>query len=164
MKKQILFLGLSILLLVSCGSEVTEVKKKADYNYVELDECTVPIPKNYKTLKGSKVCPHRFSEYSDVMEMYRIFLCGREEDDIEKIDEVVDKFDAMTFISKTKRDNFTIIETSFKTVTGDSQIYYLFSEKSHINLENSNEVELTYLLDYCRKTWKSTLKREKHAK
>ena len=154
MKKQLLFLGLSILFLVSCGNEVTEVKKKAEYIYVEIEECSIPVPKMYKKIK-SKNTPqyyHRYVYDNGLFNSGTIFTQKRLEDSYEKIKTSIERMKKV--IDRERKDNqFTIIET-YTQYKKRRYTYFIFGIKTYIVLDGSNEEVLNYTLEYCKKTWK----------
>lgn len=160
MKKQLLLFGLSILLLVSCGSEATELKKKAGYIYVEIEECSIPVPKIYEMAKHGNMhlYEHNYS-YSDKY-IQNLITKKRYEDDYENLISFIKKSKTMKLGLKRNRNNFSIVEVN--STFDDKIIYYLFGINTHITLSGSNEEELDYILKYCKKTWKLN-KGEKNA-
>ena len=154
MKKQLLFLGLSILFLVSCGSEVTEVKKKAEYIYVEIEECSIPVPKIYKIAKDGNAKPyeHKYHYFGKNFNGKTIVTKKRFEGDYEDLLSFVKKTKTMKLDQEINRTNFKIVTVN--STFDDKITYYLFGIDAYIILSGSNEEELNYTLNYCKKTWK----------
>ena len=160
MKKVVTILSTVALFLVSCGNETTAKKpeQKEDYRYVEIEECTIPIPKKFKMTNYGNKKPylHNYA-YEEILSKYSIVQTTlRNEDDYITMKEFIAQGRNKAIVSETKRDNFQILESTIY----DDTMYHIYGEKSVISLLSSNKTELNYLLDYCKKTWKLN-KREK---
>jgi hypothetical protein len=151
MKKTITILSAVVLLLASCGNEKTakKLEQKEDYRYVEIEECTIPIPKKFK-LKESNNSKRIYSFDDKNHKLHIIHINKRYEDDYINMKEFIAQGRNRAIVSETERDNFKILESTIY----DDTMYYMYGKKSAIGLTTSNKAELNYLLDYCKKTWK----------
>jgi hypothetical protein len=157
MKKTITILSAVVLLLASCGNEKTakKLEQKEDYRYVEIEECTIPIPKKYDMTNHGNEEPYLhnyvYEEKRHILnKQYLITVKKRYEDDYINMKEFIAQGRNRTIVSETTRDNFQILESTIY----DDTMYYMYGKKSVIGLMPSNKAELNYLLDYCKKTWK----------
>ena len=156
MKKIISILGIAVLLLVSCGNETThnQPEQKEDYRYVEIEECSIPIPKKFKELESGSVHIHRFGYRYNIIDYKKINISINKKDDY-----IYDKNSIMqskiTILkSDFLRNNFKIIKWELIDPVQNEDHYKLFGVKTNISLINSSEKELNYLLNYCKQTWK----------
>jgi len=161
------------LLLQGCGTETGKIKKDPKYIYVEIEECTIPIPESYDIATDGNNEPYQHKYIGDKnIENYRaIATASRQENDVERAKKITEKT-LSTLSNKSlkesifNRDNFKIYEVTLlskiasKTKTTN---YHLFGKNTQVILINSNEIELNYLLNYCKKTWKLN-KGEKNVK
>ena len=164
------------LLLTSCGSETTKPTQDPAYDYVEIEECIIPVLKEIK-MKYTKVDGGRGSfnfiesdgkkirtyhvviskSYSSVKKKYIARKQDIEQSKITKIifEKVTDKFNVI---------GWEAIDTPSlsKFVT-----YEFFGINTMISMNEYGEKikqkkDLDYLLNYCKKTWKLN-KGEKNA-
>ena len=157
MKKTITILGMATLLLVSCGTETTasKPKQKKDYRYVEIEECTIPIPKKFEMTNygNSKPYLHNYV-YEEkrliLNKQYIIAVKKRYEDDYINMKEFMAQGKDRAVVLERTKDNFKILESTIY----DDPVYHLYGKKSVIAMLPSNKKEVDYLLDYCKKTWK----------
>ena len=154
MKKQLLFLGLSILFLVSCGSEVTEVKKKAEYIYVEIEECSIPVPRKYNKIEDKDMGKYEYRyTYSGGKDDYKnISILHQKKNSYKRVKKLINSVNTMHINREFKRDEFRIIEVN--ATYRKRYTYHILGIKTYIVLDGSNEEELNYTLEYCKKTWK----------
>ena len=155
--KIISLFSIALLFLQSCGNETTrnQSEQETEYRYVEIAECTIPIPKKFKITNygnnGFYLHNYIYEEKKDMRnKQYLISVNKRRKDDYIHMIESIDKMKNMTIVSETKKNHFKIIES---TMDGDT-MFHLYGVKSRIDLLVSNKKELNYLLDYCQKTWK----------
>jgi hypothetical protein len=143
-------------MLVSCGTEKTKkIVENENYNYVEIEECTIPIPKKYEMTNYGNKEPYShnylYEEKRDKLnKQYIIMTTKRFEDDYISMKEFIAQGRNRVVVLETTRNNFKILESKIY----DDTIYNLYGKKSVIGLMPSNETELNYLLNYCEKTWK----------
>jgi len=156
MKKIITILSMATLLLVSCGTETTasKLKQKKDYRYVEIEECTIPIPKKFEELEIGNVYTHRFWYEQDIKNFMKINISINKEDDYLYDKNTIMQNKTTQLKSDFNRNHFKIIKWNLVDDIQDNDNYVLYGFKTKINLINSSEKELDYLLDYCKKTWK----------
>jgi len=150
MKKIIILLSIALLFLQSCGNETRrkQAVQEKEYRYVEIEECTIPIPSKFKLNENNKF--NQTFIYDRNHKLHFISIHKRHQDDYIYAIESIDKMKNMTMVSETKKNNFKIIESTMDEDT----FFHLYGVKSRIDLLVSNKKELNYLLDYCQKTWK----------
>jgi len=143
------------LLLQSCGTEeVDELVQKQNYRYVEIEECTIPIPKSFNELEVGKKELYRFIDDTNIKNYRSIDILINKKDDYENSKNFIMQNKSIHLESDFYRDDFRIIKWSKIDSIYDAEHYKLFGLKTRINLTSSNETELNYLLNYCKKTWK----------
>lgn len=139
-----------MFILGACGEEAVKkgLQQKDDYRYVEIAECTIPIPSKFKLNENNKF--NQTYIYDRNHKLHFISIHKRHQDDYIYAIESIDKMKNMTIVSETKKNHFKIIESTMDEDT----MFHLYGIKSRIDLLVSNKKELNYLLDYCQKTWK----------
>ena len=168
MKKILISLGLSMLVLSSYGTE-KRVEVSDKYNYHEIVECDIPVAKRFNIIRERVSNDHPYDrEY--------IHVINRKEAEVNlffilKVDKKLKKSFSDNAYEKSyeevesKYGNFKIYKSKFHNPVTKSLMkvtYKLMSEKidkkTHISFEAPTEAqakeELDYLLDYCKKTWK----------
>jgi len=147
------------LLLQACGTEKTnEIVQNQNYNYVEIEECTIPIAKKYEKLDPGTGYLYRFSYHStSVKDFINSGLIHVRH--IKEGNHYIDRREWMAqqntihINSETKRKHFKIIE--YKIVDGVLKpSYSLYGKKTNIDISNAKKEDVNYLLNYCEKTWK----------
>lgn len=156
MKKTISILGIAVLLLVSCGNETThnQPEQKEDYRYVEIEECSIPIPKKFKELEAGSAHIHRFFYRANIKNFMKINISKNRQDDYIDSKNTIMQNKSTLLKSDFYSNHFKIIKWDVLDSIHDESNYRLFGFKTNIYLINSNEKELNYLLAYCTKTWK----------
>jgi len=155
MIKKLLFFGFSLFMLISCGTETEEVKKDPNYNYVEIEECTIPISNRYKKAKdgNDELYSHKYYDSNNSLGKFgKIVTQKRFQDDYIHSIEKMKKMKNVSLKNKRSREDFRILEFGFVQDTSSS--YYLFGKKTLITLFDSDDFEVEYLINYCKKTWK----------
>jgi len=148
-------LVIATLLLQACGTEKTkELAQNENYRYVEIEECTIPIPKKFEELKVGDVYIYRFSYHPNIQNFMKINISKNRVDDYIDNKNTIMQNKGTKLISDFKRNHFKIIKWNIVNPIHDEDNYVLFGLKTNINLINRSEKELNYLLDYCKKTWK----------
>jgi len=143
-----------MFLLTACNTESKKPTRDPAYNYVEIEECTIPIPKKFKELESGKTKLYRFVDDSDIKNYKSIDISINKEDDYIDSKNFIMQNKSIQIESDFYRNHFKIIKWSVVDSIYDSEYYNLFGLKTNINLTSSNKSELNYLLDYCNKTWK----------
>jgi len=171
MKLLTLLLSL-IFLLGACGKESVKSHPELDskYDYIEIEECTIPVLKEFKikTIKNNGASGEfkytrniSFNGKIAKDEIYSAISIHKHSVDsydkyLEKV-ELLLEHKAMEIRSKLEINNFKGIRFGVKNPIGKDNSYYLFGPITEIdiwNLEENKDNYITYLLNYCQKTWK----------
>jgi len=136
--------------------EDERAEKEQKYNFVEIEECTIPISKKYIEEQKGNTERYKYKYiYPKKLDFGKISVEKRFHDDYNVIMQAVKKNPSLE-IKKKKRKNYFDI-TEIKSYNHNSKIYMLFGKKSIITFINRNTNELDYLLDYCQRTWKQNI-------
>jgi len=173
MKKILITLGLSILMLSSCGTE-KKVDVSEKYNYHEIVECDIPVAKRFDRIPDGKQGHPYDRNYLHIINREEaeanLFFILKPDKRIKKqfVEYATDK-DMIKI--ESKYGNFKIYKSDFHNPVTKSLIsvtYKLLGEridkKTYISFDAPTEAqgkeELDYLLDYCQQTWRTSKKKE----
>ena len=163
----------AMFMLNSCATEEKKLERNPNYDYVEIEECTIPVLKEFK-LKYTKVDGGKgtFDFIEKNHKKIRTYHIGISKSYINidnkystRKEEIEQRKDTRIFFEKIT-NKFQVIgwesvNTSIRFVN-----YEFFGVNTMIVLneygkEIKQKKDLDYLLDYCQKTWKLNKKKEK---
>lgn len=126
------------------------------YRYINIGECSIPIPKTFKLREKKSQYESTYHEFNDGLDKSKIkaskFIMIRHKTPNYYsywINEIKQSKE-MKLASKTKRGNFVILEVDFDY--DHSQNYHLIGEQVTLLLLNSSQKEVNSIIDYCEKT------------
>lgn len=141
--------------------KANRILKKEAYRYIEIDECTIPILKKYKTAKAAITYRYEFENttYTESKDQINFFSTAERKKNLEEFKTLINSITKYRIDTRKKEKkqwkNFKV----FKNKIENGYMIDLFGEKTILSFVNISKTELNYLMDYCKKTRK---KREIH--
>jgi len=145
-----------VMLIVLFSIVVNSCAAKSTYKYVEIQECSIPVPATMELIEKTDEYSYSFSTHvpKDLRKFNpkSLAVFASNFTPLEELLQKLKKKDyPLKLIKKFKKGNFTIIQFSFLEWDYNYRIYV---GNSMIQLLNSSEKEMNYLVDFCRKTMK----------
>jgi len=143
-----------LFLLIACGTESTKPTRDSAYNYVEIEECTIPVSKKMIHLKDSIGMLYRFAyDSNNGIDDYLMNFSKVTDDRYVNLKENIVQNKDIQIISESEQNHFKILQ--FNVIDPlMNNAYYLVGPKTEIYISHSNDTKVNYLLNYCQKTWK----------
>ena len=144
------------MLIVLLSIVVNSCAAKSTYKYVEIQECSIPVPATMELIEKKEQYSYSFYEPGPKdIRKYNAHGLAVYTSNFTPLEELLQKLKnkdyPLKLIKKFKKGNFTIIQFSF--LEWDYN-YRIFIGNSMIQLLNSSEKEMNYLVDFCGKTMK----------
>ena len=169
--KQLITLMSIMLMIVSCGTEGTKTKQDSAYDYVEMEECTIPVLKEFNITQIQGKGASGISQYdinisskdgkAKIKNYLIINIYKESSDNIHDSHIVMREFltqhNSIDIRSETEYFKFKIIEYGTKNPILNTSNFYLFGNTIVIDIKglpNKKKRYIKYLLNYCKKTWK----------
>jgi len=137
--------------------KATRILKKEAYRYMEIDECTIPILKKYKTAKAAITYRYEFENttYTESKDQINFFSTAERKKNLEEFKTLINSITKYRIDTRKKEKkqwkNFKV----FKNKIENGYMIDLFGEKTILSFVNISKAELNYLMDYCNKTRKN---------
>ena len=153
--KQVKFLKLILISFIIVINVYALERDDKLYNYYEIKECSISIPKKYKLLRQYNEDEYKFTYtyiLNDFIDFRSIDISNIKENTYSEIMGILNKGGILLF--EKKMQNFTLLKLKFE----DIEHYVVLGKKSYISFfgENSEDY-INYVIDYCNKTRKEEL-------